>query len=456
MMLKVIGRIRPGTKVLKRSITDPKAKQIVERGILAGVGYPAIDSALTKAGFKHALVPKNEPFFSVWPGEFKNPETAKRILDLYGEQREGDLVKKLYEFPVVFPHSDPAQMVMTRMECYTAKGLKYHSEINGNGDVLCITKDDVPKVNGRAIRIYGGRKDKVRGHCDPEHCPEYQKRECNVRSKIHVMIPGEKMTAELVEIPTGSFYAVDDIENTLRYTAALCGGKVPVEVQMGWKGQPIFWMTKVREKVKHMTDEGDTEMVPQIIAHLNCKAELAHLLAMADAVAEKHRKLSTAFLPQGAAQAPAALEHQPALRPEDFVSSNVVDMAQARAESVVPAEQPSAAPIPEAAPSDHQPEQTASEPAPAPEAAQPTENTEDIAPLRQQASRLCKQVGLNPVDLLEYGNARFGTNWGKTLKHLNAMVHELKQALESDDVEGYIAEVNNVIFEERQRNTESA
>jgi len=36
------------------------------------------------------------------------------------------------------------------------------------------------------------------------------------------------------------------------------------------------------------------------------------------------------------------------------------------------------------------------------------------------------------------------------------MVHELKQALESDDVEGYIAEVNNVIFEERQRNTESA
>lgn len=478
-MLKVIGRIRPGTKVLKRSITDPKAKQIVERGIAAGVGYPAIDAALVKAGFKYALVPKNEPFFSVWPGEFKNPETAHRILELYGEQRDGDTVKRLYDFPVVFPHSDPSKMVMTRMECYTAKGLKYHSEVTGSGEALCIAKDEVPKANGRAVRIYGGRKDKVRGPCIPENCPEYQKRECNTRSRIAVMIPGATMAAEFVEIPTGSFYAVDDIESTLRYTAELCGGRIPVEVQMGWKNHPIFWMTKVREKVKHITDEGEAEVVPQLLAHLNCKADLAHLLSLADAITEKHRALSAGFLPQSVAQTHAALEHQAVLRPEDIVPNNVVDIAPARAALHEMASQQ------EAAESEHRQEQQESpekaNPGTAAQQANSSDQTADeakstnpatvaaddkteeektkaleVRALRKSVTELCSKTGLDPMVFLEYGNARFGQNWGKTHDCLKNAEQELKQALESGDIEGYIAEVNNVIIDERKRNTETA
>lgn len=485
-MLKVIGRIRPGTKVLKRSITDPKAKAIVDRGMQAGVGFPAIDAALNKAGFKHALIPKNEPFFSVWPGEFKNPETAHKILDMYGEMRDGDTVKRLYDFPVAFPHSDPSKMVITRMECYTAKGLKYHSEISASGEPLCITKDDVPKAtNGRAVRIYGGRKDKVRGPCEPEKCPEYQRRECNTRSRINVMIPGATNTAEFVEIPTGSFYAVDDIESTLRYTAELCGGRIPVEVQLGWKNNPIFWMTKVREKVKHITDEGEPEMVPQILAHLNCKADLAHLLSLADAITEKHRMLSGAFLPQGVKQAPAALEYQSILHPEDIVPNNLRDMEQVRTEQAIhsgpeaevadfqgetsheeqlPQQTHDEQIQPETSQSPNSSEQqTVAAKSNQPAAESPVESKEadkaavaEVRSLRKIVTNLCGKVGIDPMVFLEYGNARFGQNWGKNLDCLKSAEQELQQAIQADDLEGYIAEVNNVIHEARQSQTESA
>lgn len=475
-MSNFVGRIRPGVKVLKKSITDPKAQEIVERGIRAGVGFPAIDSALNKAGFRHALIPKNEPFFSVWPGEWQNKETAHQILELYGEQREGDPVKRLYEFPVIFPHSDPNRMIFTRMESYTAKGLKYHSEVR-NGETLCIGKAEVPKRtdgSGKAIRIFGGRKEQIRGVCDPEHCPEYQDKACNRRSHILVAIPGATMAAEFVEIPTGSFYAVDDIEKTLQRTAEVCGGKIPLEVQMGWKDYPIFWMTKVRDKVSHVTDEGDQEMVPQILAHLNCKIELAHLLSLADTVANKYQRLSTSLLPDkvlaAQRQNAAMLEHQHIARPEEFMSNapqhqeKVPVQETAMSSASVPAQHVTPIHGPSETTSTDQPEQLT--PAPqdnpgpvdvAPTSEKPMNGTpEEIDHLRKKTAALCKQVGINPVQYLEYGNARFGTNWGKNLGCLQAALQELQQALDSGDLEGYIAEVNNVIYEEKQRNTESA
>ena len=98
------GKIRAGIKVLtKKAAEQPKAKEIYERGVAANHSFEDIERAISEAvpELKTPLIPKNVPWFTVRGQDFPNPETARQILEKYGEVRE-DGVRRLYRFPVVF------------------------------------------------------------------------------------------------------------------------------------------------------------------------------------------------------------------------------------------------------------------------------------------------------------------------------------------------------------------
>lgn len=442
-MINVVGRLRPGIKVLKRSVTDPKAQHIYARGLEAGVGFKAIENALEKAGFKNALIPQNAPYFSVWPKEFKTPATAERILDAYGEKKEGDAVKHLYRFPVIFHSTDPRSMVFSRMESYTASGLKFHSEIQGENPV-CVTKAEVPKKNGKVIRMYGGRPDVVLGPCVPLECDTFLQKSCNKRTHILVSIPGCMFASEWVEIPTGSFYGTNQVENVLALIAKACGGNIPYDVQMGYKGAPIFWMEKVKNKAKYTDDSGDQRNSEQYVANLTAEIGLAQLLSLAEDAALRARRISQAFLPETVRQADSALaiEHQPILRPEDIVGGKVTPFSKV----AEPVEVESQAPT-EASRQHHAEEASIQSDTGNPPKSQA--RTSDIKTLQSQLSQACRDMGINPVVFLEYGTVRFGDGWGKNIEFLNIALDEIEQAKDSGDISGYIDELHDTVSEAR-------
>lgn len=453
--MHITGRIRPGVKVLKRAIAqEAKASDIYNRGLAAGVGFKAIESALDKAGFKGALIPKNEPFFSVWPKEFKNPMAAERILDAYGEQREGDPVKRLYRFPVVFLHSDPSRMILTRNECYTASGLKFRSE-ERNGETVCIGKGEIPKRNGRVVRLSKGVPEVVRGPCIPEDCPEFQNNLCKRRSHIVVSIPGATNAVEFVEIPTGSFYSVDQLQDTLDAVASVCGGSIPMEVQLGYKGYPIFWMSKVTENVSRVDwNSGEQSKTKQILARMDAEIGMAHLINLAETASAHVRAMSRNLLPASVTHQgeTLSLSHEPALRVDDFVP---VTAGVADHEPVARSPQRHEVPLQAAQTTDHT-ESAVTEKA----ETQTTESTAEplaedpgasVAELRQKLSHLCTTIDLKPLTILQYGNIQFGDGWGKRAVYLEKLLAEINAALLRDDVDGLIAEIHNIIKESQDK-----
>jgi hypothetical protein len=179
------GKIRAGIKVLTaKAAAHPDARAIYERGMAEGESFIQIEQALAAAlpQLKTPLVPKNVSWFTVRGQDFSNPEIARQILEVHGEDRD-DGVKRLYRFPVVFP-SDFWQVVMPHeLAAWGAAEKRYWSEYSPDGRVrYCKQHASVPfdDTGKRVIRLFGGRKTMLReqngGLCDPESCSEYQLR----------------------------------------------------------------------------------------------------------------------------------------------------------------------------------------------------------------------------------------------------------------------------------------
>ena len=174
------------------------------------------------------------------------PELADQILGKFGEDR-GDGVARLYRFPVVFPGRCLAgRSCRHALMCYGAKELKYWSEYSADGrERHCMTFEPVPLDAGgkRAIRIFGGRKHVRRaandGRCDPEACPEYQARQCNLTGRFLFLIPGIP-SINAIELATNSFYSMNAARQTLETVGFLRGGRISGFLD----GRTSFWLTK--------------------------------------------------------------------------------------------------------------------------------------------------------------------------------------------------------------------
>ena len=281
--IPVAGRIRAGIKVLtRRAAENERVRAIYERGVEQGKSFDSIEREIADAvpDLKNPLAPKNVPYFTVRGEDFPNPEIARQITDLFGED-QGDGVKRLYRFPVVFP-ADAWQSVMPHeLVAWTANERRFWSEYAADGQTrYCMSHAPVPVVSGtrRAIRVWGGRKTMRRadngGLCDPESCAEYQDRKCNLSGRFIFFIPGIKSISAF-ELPTNSFYAMNAAIQKFQTIGFMRGGRI--SGFLDGKHTP-FYLTKRLVEVPRIDDEGRAVRTSQWLIELEAPVDVAALL----------------------------------------------------------------------------------------------------------------------------------------------------------------------------------
>lgn len=301
------GRIRGGIKVLTRKAADvAQAKRLYEEGVAQGRSFEAIERDIEAKcdGLRNPLTPKNVPYFTVRGEDFPNPEIARQIMELYAEER-GDGVRRLYRFPVVFP-ADAWQNVMPHeLVTWTASERKYWSEYSEDGQTRhCKTHQAVPVSNGqRALRVFGGRKTMLRpensGVCDPESCPEYQSKKCNLSGRFIFFMPGIK-TLDAFELPTNSFYAMQAAIEKFQAIGFMRGGRI--SGFLDGKRTPFF-ITKRLVEVSRIGDDGRPMRVSQWLIELEAPVDVTALLRPDDGFeALEQRATEAAGVLEGSAQ----------------------------------------------------------------------------------------------------------------------------------------------------------
>lgn len=274
------GKIRPGIQVLtKKAASNERVRAMYEQGVKAGLSFEAIEQQIKTAfpDIGTPLVPKNTPYFTVRPGDFPNPAVAQQLLDKYGEDR-GD-GRKLYRFPVIFPY-DHWQLVMPHsLKVWGRSGLKYWAEYSEDGSTRQCMETAPPKKDGdRVIRMFGGLKSQVRKKCNPETCQEYQSRQCNLQGRIIVFVPDVESVRPL-EIPTQSFYGMQEIRAVLESVAFMRGGKISGRLDR----DKTFFISKTLKSVSHIDPAtGQRTRVEHWILQLEAPIDVTKLLRVQD------------------------------------------------------------------------------------------------------------------------------------------------------------------------------
>ncbi|MHB1642260.1 MAG: recombination directionality factor [Acidithiobacillus sp.] len=453
--INTVGKIRPGIKILKRAVaSNPKAIAIYNEELRKGNGFTGVDKELEKAGFRNALVPHNEEYFSVWRHEFPDPTLADRILDAYGEQRRDDPVKRLYRFPILFYHLSADEIINGSLQCFKSGGIKYWSEYKPDGTRVCMMKQKPPvnQKTQRVVRVFGGRKDVLRpennGVCDPENCPEYQNMECSERFQILGYIPGVCKASDLLGIPTGSYYSTDHMRQVIQQVASVCGGEIPLRIQRGAQGNPLFWISKHWEEVVRIDDRGESKKQGQWLIHLDADIELALLMDIHDAFSRASNAQQAYKALAGNVvdipHAPAAITHAPAETLETFLHPAVQEkeMVSALDEALdnrtLGAEKQHVAVV-----------QRDSKAASGEPAARPTER-EMIASLRKTAVGLCKQIGVDATLFAAYATDKFGDGWGARMDSLKLAIAELEDVITQDYAEQYADDLKSIVEDLRE------
>ncbi len=453
-----VGKIRPGDKILKAAFAkNPKAVAIYEEEIRKGNLFDVMDKVLESAGFKNALRPVNEPFFSIWRND-KNPEVADRILEVYGERRDGDQVQRLYRFPVIFDTDTPDNIIHASMRCYNASGERYWSETTSTGRRVCMMRLD-PKINprtGKAVRIDGGRKEVLRpdnnGECVPEDCPQFQSRECNTRYTMYFRVPGAADDpSSLLEMETGSFYSAKAIREVLENTAQNMEGFLPRILQYGEDGHYMFWFRKEKEMVSMLDEEGKQRKREQWLIRLDSKIETIKLihryktLVYGDKSNSAYNALSRGR-PVSNIERIHAITHAPAETLETYLGQGV------REKETIPASDE--AWDNRTLGTDERYVAVASE---AETTAKPSANLAEQSPervmisnLRKTAVSLCNQIGVDATLFAAYATDKFGEGWGARADSLKLAIAELEDVIAQDYAEQYADDLKAIVEDLRQ------
>ena len=283
----VIGKIRPGIKVLTSAARgNPDAVALYEEMVAAGDSFETIGKAIeSRCRLKHALAPRNTDYFTCRRSDFNNPDVADEILRLYGEDRGQGV--RLYRFPVLFAFNDWMQNIPNEMAAWGASGRKYFSQYGADGLRYCKTYAKVERDSraSRAVRHFGGRDVIFRqdeaipdGVCNPEQCPQYQSRQCNLGAHFVFAIPDIKGLG-LIELPTNSIYVLQKAYAAMK-TVQLARGKLT-----GTR----FWISKREFDITRINEAGEAVRQPQMLTVLDADIDIGALL-------------------DGAEEAPAAIE----------------------------------------------------------------------------------------------------------------------------------------------------
>jgi hypothetical protein len=276
----VIGHIRPGIKVLtSKARANNRAVEIYNDMVAAGDSFDTIGKVIeSKCNLKNALAPKNTPYFTCRRSDFTNPDVADEILRLYGEDRGEGL--RLYRFPVLFAFNDWMQNLPNQMAVYGTNGRKFFSQYERDGIRYCMTyaKMERDQRAQRAVRHFGGRTVIRRqdeaipdGICDPEQCPQYQARHCNLSASFIFAVPDIKGLG-LIDLPTNSIYVLQKAYSAMQ-TVQLARGKLT-----GTR----FWITKREFDITRINENGEAVRARQLLTVLDADIDIGALLDGAD------------------------------------------------------------------------------------------------------------------------------------------------------------------------------
>jgi hypothetical protein len=366
-------------------------------------------------------------------------------MDKYGEDR-GEGVKRLFRLPIVFAADNLLDVMPHKLAVYGGGSIKFWSTFSDeNGERQCMTFAPVPKAgNGKAVRLFGGRKQIPRpdteGKCDPENCREYQARQCNVSGRLIFYIPGITSVSP-IELPTHSIYGLDSIRDTLNAIAAMRGGRIAGFLQQ----REAFWLTKTLKEVPHIDEDGRAVRVKQWIIGLEVMVDPTRLLSAPEETVVAAGDLAADIL-QGTAERVidgdgwvgefgAPPSNDGGLADADgtaAASGPVVQVAAAPStESRQPAARPPQPRRNEAGPP---PAQRAQAPAPTPNrsasavAASPSDG---IAPADIDA--LAIAIGIDPAAFQQYADKRWGQGWSKNPNGRRKAIDELESSQADPD-----------------------
>ncbi len=439
------GKIRPGIKVLtKTAEKNPKARELYEAGRAAGESFDAIEKRIKEAvpNMENPLTPRNVPYFTARRGDFAVPEIADQIIDMFAEDL-GDGEKRLYRFPIVFAADSLLDVMPHKLAVYGGASIKFWSEFSDDGSVRrCMTYAPVPKgANGKAVRLFGGRKQIVRpdtnGVCDPETCPEYQNRQCNVSGRLIFYIPGIASVSPF-ELPTTSIYGLDSIRATLNVIASMRGGRIAGFLQ----DREAFWLSKKLKEVPHIDEDGRAVRVKQWIIGLEVMVDPTRLLSAPEETVVAAGDVAADIL-QGTAERVndgdgwigefgASPSNDGGLANQDATVAANGPVAQPpptpATESRQPAERPPQPPPAPSAP----PAQRAQAPAPNPSASAVAGSPpEDIALADIDAQAIA--IGIDPAAFRQYADKRWGQGWSKNPNGRRKAIDELESAQADPD-----------------------
>lgn len=419
-----IGKIRPGIKVLKQAIAtaNPNAVATYDEMVAAGDSFETIEKVLeSRFRLKNALIPRNSPYFTCRRSDFTNPDVATEILRLYGEDRGQGV--KLYRFPVLFAFNDWMCNLPNQMTAWGTTGRKFFSEYGKDGQRHCKTYAKVerdPRAQ-RTTRTFGGRDIILRrddaipdGICNPEQCPQYQSRQCNLSANFVFAVPDIRGLG-LIELPTNSIYVLQKAYSAMQ-TVVLARGRLT-----GTR----FWISKREFDITRIGDNGEPLRAKQMLTVLDAEIDIGSLLDGAD---------DTEPALEAANRAVALVEAGGNILPLHVDGS----IETGDHESAVPVQGGPAAPhtsaeAPLAAQSSVAGSLLAHVMDRAGERPDGDANTESIEEKRDRMSDLLKRLGLGAEDRKHdfkvFAHARFGRGWVERAQDLDAMNVRLEQAL---------------------------
>ena len=286
MRIPTAGKIHAGIQVLTTSAAgNPDIAAIYQRGVEENISFQKIAHLIVEQfpHVKRPLVPKNVPWFTVRPEDFPNRQIAAQIMELYAEDR-GD-GRRLYRFPVIFP-TDTWQVIMPHeLVTWSANDKRYWSEYAADGHTRhCMTfaPTKVDAGSKRVIRTFGGRAKQLRedngGVCDPERCPQFQARQCNLSGRFVFYIPGIQ-SINAFELSTNSFYAMSRAIERFVAISYMRGGKIGGYLDAK---RSTFYITKMLREVTRISDDGRPVKSAHWIIELEAPIDVATLLADRD------------------------------------------------------------------------------------------------------------------------------------------------------------------------------
>ncbi len=279
--MAISGKIRPGTKAITKNASQNKlAMDLFLKAQSGAISFKDAEKEIAdKTGIKFPFFPRNTQHFNVYAHDVEGGKVAvDTMLELYGEQREGDTERKLYRFPLVFPDVGSVEDFFPN-EFRVAQGpIKYHSSYGDDGMRRCMYLKPVDAAENAQRKKHLRRVETVRGECVPGSCPEFASGACRFGGTLHFYIPGVTGSAPFA-MATGSTYAAEDIFQRLDEIIAICGGRIPKSDRAG---NPVFYMTKVKKARTYFDEQGKEKHGEQWVPFVETTLQMSKVIMIAE------------------------------------------------------------------------------------------------------------------------------------------------------------------------------